>query len=140
MTTAIQTTLRAQLCHALIAAGKTDAKSIIGEVTALERFISGETQAVETQAAKATTPVEVAQSTTETQTSAETAPAETEVEDNTVSFEDVKAALMQVAKKSRAELQGILNHFGAANLSAIQSSDFAAVVAMAEKALETADA
>ncbi|MBI1450351.1 hypothetical protein IL972_00160 [Acinetobacter sp. FL51] len=137
MTAAIQTTLRAQLCHALIAAGKTDAKSIIGEVTALEQFISGETQAVETQAAKATTPVEVAQSTTETQTSAETAPAQ--VEENAVSFDDVKAALMQVAKKSRTELQEILNHFGAANLSAIQSKDFAEVVRMAEQALETAD-
>lgn len=137
MTAAIQTTLRAQLCHALIAAGKTDAKSIIGEVTTLEQFISGETQAVETQAAKATTPVEVAQSTTETQTSAETAPAQ--VEENAVSFDDVKAALMQVAKKSRTELQEILNHFGAANLSAIQSKDFAEVVRMAEQALETAD-
>jgi hypothetical protein len=62
-----------------------------------------------------------------------------QVEESPVTFDDVKAALMQVAKKSRSELQQILSHFGATNLSAIQEKDFAEVVQMADQVLETAD-
>lgn len=54
--------------------------------------------------------------------------------------DDVKSALMQVAKKSRSELQKILAHFNVANVSAIQAKDYAAVVVAAEKALESANA
>lgn len=143
------------MCQSLIAAGKTSAEEIIAEVSKLETFVfsntishPAEAKAVQVleqaQAAEVETPTEPepvveteAEAATETQTSAETAPAQ--VEENAVSFDDVKAALMQVAKKSRTELQEILNHFGAANLSAIQSKDFAEVVRMAEQALETAD-
>ncbi|WP_347460973.1 hypothetical protein ABEF79_05935 [Acinetobacter sp. ANC 7454] len=53
--------------------------------------------------------------------------------------DDVKSALMQVAKKSRTELQNILAHFKVANVSAIQAKDYAAVIAMAEQALEIAN-
>lgn len=143
MNAATQSSLRTQLCQALIAAGKTDAKSIIGEVTTLEQFIFGENKTAgshdemveepkvilaETQKA----PVE------EKQTEAVKKVA-IEDEAQTATFDDVKAALMQVAKKSRSELQDILSHFGAANLSAIQEKDFSAVVSMADSILETAN-
>ena len=58
----------------------------------------------------------------------------------THNYDDVKVALMSVAKVSRAKLQTILDEFGVANISAIDPSDYSRVIELAEKALETADA
>ncbi|UUS56283.1 hypothetical protein MST16_09090 [Acinetobacter sp. YH16040_T] len=143
MNAATQSSLRTQLCQALIAAGKTDAKSIIGEVTTLEQFIFGEYKTAGSHDGMVEEPKVILAET-------QKAPAEEkqteavkkvaiEDEAQTATFDDVKAALMQVAKKSRSELQDILNHFGAANLSAIQEKDFSAVVSMADSILETAN-
>ncbi len=54
--------------------------------------------------------------------------------------DDVKSALMQVAKKSRSELQKILAHFNVANVSAIRPEQYAAVILMTEEVLGVADA
>ena len=52
MTTDIQQ-WRSALCQSLIAAGKTDAKTIIGEVEALETFVFGKNETAVSQVAKA---------------------------------------------------------------------------------------
>jgi Glu-tRNA(Gln) amidotransferase subunit E-like FAD-binding protein len=57
-----------------------------------------------------------------------------------ITRDDVKNALLSVAKKSRADLQEILGNFGAANISALKESDFAEVIRLADQVLETADA
>lgn len=82
----------------------------------------------------------IAETTTETAT--EAAPVEeTKTSENTThNYDDVKVALMSVAKVSRAKLQSILDEFGVANISAIDPSDYSRVIELAEKALETADA
>lgn len=54
--------------------------------------------------------------------------------------DDVKSALMQVAKKSRSELQKILAHFNVSNVSAIRPEQYAAVILMTEEVLGAADA
>lgn len=76
------------------------------------------------------------------ETATEAAPVEeTKTSENaTHNYDDVKVALMSVAKVSRAKLQTILDEFGVANISAIDPSDYSRVIELAEKALETADA
>lgn len=61
---------------------------------------------------------------------------ETEVEAATAAYtrDDVKSALMQVAKKSRDDLAAILAKFNVSNISSIKESDFAAVIQLAENA------
>ena len=79
------------------------------------------------------------------ETATEAAPVEEtktseEATSRTHTYDDVKMALMSVAKVSRAKLQAILDEFGVANISAIDLSDYSRVIELAEKALETADA
>ena len=57
-----------------------------------------------------------------------------------ITRDDVKNALLPIAKKSRSELIEILNKVGAANISAIKESDFEEVIRLADEVLETADA
>lgn len=57
-----------------------------------------------------------------------------------ITRDDVKNALLSVAKKSRSDLQEILGKFGAANISALKESDFPEVIRLADEVLETADA
>lgn len=52
----------------------------------------------------------------------------------TYTRDDVKSALMQVAKKSRDDLAAILAKFNVTNISSIQESDFAEVIQLAENA------
>jgi len=76
------------------------------------------------------------------ETATEAAPVEeTKTSENTThNYDDVKVALMSVAKVSRAKLQTILDEFGVVNISAIDPNDYSRVIELAEKALETADA
>ena len=83
----------------------------------------------------------IAETATEAAPVEETATEETKTSENTThNYDDVKVALMSVAKVSRAKLQTILDEFGVANISAIDPSDYSRVIELAEKALETADA
>ena len=75
----------------------------------------------------------------------ETEQAREELQDDSVTAiaitrDDVKNALLSVAKKSRSDLQEILGKFGAANISALKESDFPEVIRLADEVLETADA
>lgn len=87
----------------------------------------------ETATATESAEIETKQVTKEVQTSEKT-------EATTHTYDDVKVALMSVAKVSRAKLQTILDEFGVANISAIDPNDYSRVIELAEKALETADA
>lgn len=87
--------------------------------------------------AAAETAVEVEQS---SQARDELQDAETTEAKAAPTADDVKAALMAVAKKSRNDVQKILQHFGAANLSGLKADDYEQVIKMAEEALETTDA
>ena len=84
----------------------------------------------------------IAETATEAAPVEETATEETKISEEAVThnYDDVKVALMSVAKVSRAKLQTILDEFGVANISAIDPSDYSRVIELAEKALETADA
>lgn len=153
MTAAIQTTLRTQLCQALIAAGKTDATSIIGEVTALEQFIYGDVRNAEVntvidQTAKAEAKKAVTKAVEETAQISEEQPAQArdEIQDPektseiSVSFDEVKSALMQVAKRNRDKLIEILGKFGTDKVNALKEADYSAVLKLADEFLGVANA
>lgn len=82
-------------------------------------------------------PVQIAAAEVETPTEPEPV-VETEAEAvaATVTYtrDDVKSALMQVAKKSRDDLAAILAKFNVTNISSIQEYDFAEVIQLAENA------
>lgn len=126
-------TWRNEMCQSLIAAGKTSAEEIIAEVSKLETFVFS--NAINHPAeAKAVQVLEQAQA-AEVETPTESEPVvETEVEAVTYTRDDVKSALMQVAKKSRDDLAAILAKFNVSNISSIKESDFAAVIQLAENA------
>lgn len=155
MSVDIKTTVRSELCKALIAAGKTEANAIIGEVTTLERFIfSASTETVEPITfsidQRTEEAVEKAIQTGSAANTEKTVSEEAAVTDGDAALnesaqqsftaDDVKSALMQVAKKSRSELQKILAHFNVANVSAIRPEQYAAVILMTEEVLGVADA
>lgn len=126
-------TWRNAMCQSLIAAGKTSAEEIIAEVSKLETFVFS--NAINHPAeAKAVQVLEQVQ-TAETPTEPEPV-VETEAEAATAAYtrDDVKSALMQVAKKSRDDLAAILSKFNVTNISSIQESDFAEVIQLAENA------
>ncbi len=130
-------TWRNAMCQSLIAAGKTSAEEIIAEVSKLETFVFSNTISHPAEA-KAVQVLEQAQS-AEVETPTEPEPVvETEAEAvaATVTYtrDDVKSALMQVAKKSRDDLAAILSKFNVSNISSIKESDFAAVIQLAENA------
>lgn len=130
-------TWRNAMCQSLIAAGKTSAEEIIAEVSKLETFVFSNTNSHPAEA-KAVQVLEQAQA-TEVETPTEPEPVvETEAEAvaATVTYtrDDVKSALMQVAKKSRDDLAAILSKFNVTNISSIQESDFAEVIQLAENA------
>ncbi|WP_168395148.1 hypothetical protein [Acinetobacter indicus] len=134
------TTWRNAMCQSLIAAGKTTAEDIIAEVTKLEDFVFGK-QVGEAQFEPVLTEAPVASVVEEQSSQVRDELQDAEQTDApTFTADDVKSALMQVAKKSRSELQRILSHFDVANVSAIRPDQYAAVVAMTEETLETADA
>ena len=126
-------TWRNEMCQSLIAAGKTSAEEIIAEVSKLETFVFS--NAINHPAeAKAVQVLEQAQA-AEVETPTKSEPVvETEVEAVTYTRDDVKSALMQVAKKSRDDLAAILAKFNVSNISSIKESDFAAVIQLAENA------
>ena len=130
-------TWRNAMCQSLIAAGKTSAEEIIAEVSKLETFVFSNTISHPAEA-KAVQVLEQAQA-AEVETPTEPEPVvETEAEADaaTVTYtrDDVKSALMQVAKKSRDDLAAILSKFNVTNISSIQESDFAEVIQLAENA------
>lgn len=123
------------MCQSLIAAGKTSAEEIIAEVSKLETFVFSNTISHPAEA-KAVQVLEQAQA-AEVETPTEPEPVvETEADAATITYtrDDVKSALMQVAKKSRDDLAAILSKFNVTNISSIQESDFAAVIQLAENA------
>lgn len=130
-------TWRNAMCQSLIAAGKTSAEEIIAEVSKLETFVFSNTISHPAEA-KAVQVLEQAQA-AEVETPTEPEPVvetEAEVVAATVTYtrDDVKSALMQVAKKSRDDLAAILAKFNVTNISSIQESDFAEVIQLAENA------
>ena len=126
-------TWRNAMCQSLIAAGKTSAEEIIAEVSKLETFVFSNTINHPAEA-KAVQVLEQAQA-AEVETPTEPEPVvETEDEAVTYTRDDVKSALMQVAKKSRDDLAAILAKFNVSNISSIKESDFAAVIQLAENA------
>lgn len=126
-------TWRNAMCQSLIAAGKTSAEEIIAEVSKLETFVFSNTINHPAEA-KAVQVLEQAQA-AEVETPTEPEPVvETEAEAVTYTRDDVKSALMQVAKKSRDDLAAILAKFNVSNISSIKESDFAAVIQLAENA------
>lgn len=131
---------RIAMCQSFIEAGKTTAEDIIAEVTKLEDFVFGK-QVGEAQFEPVLTEAPVASVVEEQSSQVRDELQDSEQTDApTFTADDVKSALMQVAKKSRSELQRILSHFDVANVSAIRPDQYAAVVAMTEETLETADA
>ncbi|ENW90531.1 MULTISPECIES: hypothetical protein [Acinetobacter] len=131
---------RVAMCQSFIEAGKTTAEDIIAEVTKLEDFVFGK-QVGEAQFEPVLTEAPVASVVEEQSSQVRDELQDAEQTDApTFTADDVKSALMQVAKKSRSELQRILSHFAVANVSAIRPDQYAAVVAMTEETLETADA
>lgn len=130
-------TWRNAMCQSLIAAGKTSAEEIIAEVSKLETFVFSNTISHPAEA-KAVQVLEQAQA-AEVETPTEPEPVvetEAEVVAATITYtrDDVKSALMQVAKKSRDDLAAILAKFNVTNISSIQESDFAEVIQLAENA------
>lgn len=128
-------TWRNAMCQSLIAAGKTSAEEIIAEVSKLETFVFSNTISHPAEA-KAVQVLEQAQA-AEVETPTEPEPVvETEAEAATATYtrDDVKSALMQVAKKSRDDLAAILSKFNVSNISSIKESDFAEVIQLAENA------
>ena len=128
-------TWRNEMCQSLIAAGKTSAEEIIAEVSKLETFVFSNTISHPAEA-KAVQVLEQAQA-AEVETPTEPEPVvEAEAVAATVTYtrDDVKSALMQVAKKSRDDLAAILAKFNVTNISSIQESDFAEVIQLAENA------
>ena len=154
MTTDIQQ-WRSDLCQSLIAAGKTDAKAIIGEVLVLETFVFGKTETAVSQVAKAA--VEKAIKNTEVTfepVDEVKAPAAVEEQSSQARDEvqdakktsapvptkaEITAALMAVAKQSRDELHSILNELKVEKVSQISESDYPRVMQLAESALENAN-
>lgn len=131
---------RIAMCQSFIEAGKTTAEDIIAEVTKLEDFVFGK-QVGEAHFEPVLTEAPVASVVEEQSSQVRDELQDAEQTDApTFTADDVKSALMQVAKKSRSELQRILSHFDVANVSAIRPDQYAAVVAMTEETLETADA
>lgn len=140
---------RIAMCQSFIEAGKTTAEDIIAEVTKLEDFVFGK-QVGEAQFEPVLTEAPVASVVEEQSSQVRDELQDAEATDGDEALnesaqqaftaDDVKSALMQVAKKSRSELQRILSHFDVANVSAIRPDQYAAVVAMTEETLETADA
>lgn len=126
-------TWRNEMCQSLIAAGKTSAEEIIAEVSKLETFVFSNTISHPAEA-KAVQVLEQAQA-AEVETPTEPEPV-VEAVAATVTYtrDDVKSALMQVAKKSRDDLAAILSKFNVTNISSIQESDFAEVIQLAENA------
>lgn len=122
-------TWRNAMCQSLIAAGKTSAEEIIAEVSKLETFVFS-------NAINHPAEAEAVQVLEQVQTAEAEPVAETEVEAATATYtrDDVKSALMQVAKKSRDDLAAILAKFNVSNISSIKESDFAAVIQLAENA------
>lgn len=126
-------TWRNAMCQSLIAAGKTSAEEIIAEVSKLETFVFSNTinHPAEAKAVQVLEQVQTAETPTEPEPVVET---EAEVATATYTRDDVKSALMQVAKKSRDDLAAILAKFNVSNISSIKESDFAAVIQLAENA------
>lgn len=126
-------TWRNAMCQSLIAAGKTSAEEIIAEVSKLETFVFSNAinHPAEAKAVQVLEQVQTAETPTEPEPVVET---EAEVATAAYTRDDVKSALMQVAKKSRDDLAAILAKFNVSNISSIKESDFAAVIRLAENA------
>ena len=136
--------IRHSLCSQLIGAGLKTATDIVDNAKALEEYIFGakpEMQNTRTGAAQSTktknAKVEEASvgsdPTPETKTTEQKAVEETQTETAQYSFDDVKAALMRVAKRDREALKGFLDQLGAANVPAIAESSYPQAMKLVEE-------
>lgn len=156
---------RSQICHSLITAGITAEKEIIAKATALEQFIFGEAAPVQpvntpvqpTVQIPTPTPETVKEPEPEVTTTVEepetnvvmqhqtvdvsaAKPVETHTGEQPVyTLKNVKEALLAVASKNPTAKKHteILEKFGAAKVSDLKESDFAAVIATANKMSES---
>ncbi|MHA3050219.1 hypothetical protein [Acinetobacter sp. ANC 4639] len=63
-----------------------------------------------------------------------------QTEESPVTFDEVKAALMQVAKRNRGKLIEILAKFGTDKVNALNEADYSAVIKLADEVLGGAHA
>lgn len=134
--------IRHSLCSQLIGAGLKTAADIVDTAKAIEEYVFGakpEMQNARTGAGQSTKSKEVKEAsvgsdpTPETKAIEQKAVEETQTETAQYSFDDVKAALMRVAKRDREALKGILDQLGAANVPAIAESSYPQAMKLVEE-------
>lgn len=136
--------IRHSLCSQLIGAGLKTATDIVDTAKAIEEYVFGakpEMQNARTGAAQSTKSKEAKKEeapvdsnlTPETKTTEQKAVEETQTETAQYSFDDVKAALMRVAKRDREALKGVLDQLGAANVPAIAESSYPQAMKLVEE-------
>lgn len=77
---------------------------------------------------------------TATEVQSEAAADDEKTEEVSVTFDEVKTALMQVAKRNRGKLIEILAKFGTDKVNALSEADYPAVIKLADEALGGAHA
>ncbi|WP_173911068.1 hypothetical protein [Acinetobacter sp. Marseille-Q1618] len=141
--------IRHSLCSQLIGAGLKTATDIVDTAKAIEAYVFDskaqaelEMRYADNNAVQSNKNIEEPK--TETQSTAPVAEQKTveavAIETNEVAaeeapqftFDDVKAALMRVAKVNRDKLKGILDQVGAENVPAIHADKYAVVMQLAE--------
>lgn len=127
---------RHAICSQLINAGMTDAKTIVANAQTLEDFIFSETKTAVSEMESAIETVKTQNEmppVKEEQTEQAVTKAVVENPNNPqYSFDEVKDALMRVAKVDRDKLKSILEQVGVANVPAIQAEQYAQVMQLAE--------
>ncbi|MHA3063109.1 hypothetical protein [Acinetobacter sp. ANC 4641] len=136
---------RHEVCLALIASGVTSGKDIIPTATAIENFVFGKEDTPVTEKA-----IEISEQKSAQEDNAvveqiiKKAESVTEVAEQTeeakVTFDEVKAVLMQVAKRNRGQLIEILAKFGTDKVNALNEADYSAVIKLADEVLGGAHA
>ena len=137
---------RHEVCLALIASGVTSGKDIIPTATAIENFVFGKEDPTDTEkdieigeqksAAEEDNAV-VEQIIKKAESVNNTAE---QTEESPVTFDEVKAALMQVAKRNRGKLIEILAKFGTDKVNALNEADYPVVIKLADEFLGGAHA
>lgn len=136
--------IRHSLCSQLIGAGLKTATDIVDTAKAIEEYVFGakpEMQNARTSAAQSTKSKEAkveeasvgSDPTPETKTTEQKTVEEKQTETAQYSFDDVKAALMRVAKRDREALKDILDQLGAANVPAIAESSYPQAMKLVEE-------
>jgi len=133
--------IRHSLCSQLIGAGLKTATDIVDTAKAIEEYVfgakpemqnarTGAGQSTKSKEAKKEAPVD-SNLTPDTKTTEQKAVEETQTAQ--YSFDDVKAALMRVAKRDREALKGFLDQLGAANVPAIAESSYPQAMKLVEE-------